>query len=64
MLIAFYFLFQTLSSIFNIEMVKDKTAEEIKQVMNENELAYFMKMCALWTKSESRKEHTFPDTSF
>jgi len=28
-------------------MVKGKTAEEIKQVMNENELAYFMKICAL-----------------
>lgn len=33
MLIAFYFVIQTLSSIFNIEMVKDKTAEEIRQVM-------------------------------
>lgn len=32
-----YFSSKTLSSIFNIEMVKDKTAEEIKQVMNENE---------------------------
>ena len=38
---------KSLSSIFNTEMVKDKTAEEIKQVMNENELAYFMKICAL-----------------
>lgn len=47
MLIAFCFLIQTLSSIFNIEMVKDKTTEEVRQVMNENGLAYFMKMCAL-----------------
>lgn len=47
MLITFYFLIQTLSSIFNIEMVKDKTAEEIRQVMNENGLTYFMKTCAL-----------------
>lgn len=35
MLTAFYFVIQTLSSIFNVEMVKDKTAEEIRQVMNE-----------------------------
>lgn len=60
---AFYFLFQTLSSIFNIEMVKDKTGDEIKQVMNEDGLTYSKKMGALWTKSGSRKEHTFPDTS-
>ena len=44
-------------------MVKDKTAEEIKQVMKENELAYFLKIRALWTKSEGGNEHTFPDTS-
>ena len=45
MLIAIYFLFQTLSSIFNIEMVKDKTAEEIKQVMNESKLRTLSNVC-------------------
>jgi hypothetical protein len=29
--------FKTLSSVFNVEMVKDKTAEEIKQVIGGNE---------------------------
>lgn len=39
--------FKTLSSIFNIEMVKDKTAEEIQQVMNENEYVHSLKIFAL-----------------
>lgn len=49
--------FKTLSSIFNIEMVKDKTAEEIQQVMNENEYVHSLKIFALWSKSENRKGH-------
>lgn len=33
---ALYFLLQTLDSILNVEMVKEKSAEEIKQVMDLN----------------------------
>lgn len=38
-------LLQTLDSILNVEMVKDKSAEEIKQVMNLNRLNFVLHLC-------------------
>lgn len=36
-------LLQTLDSILNVEMVKEKSAEEIKQVMDLNEIKFTVK---------------------
>lgn len=40
-------LLQTLDSILNVEMVKDKSAEEIKQVMNLNRLNFVLHLCLI-----------------
>lgn len=40
-------LLQTLDSILNVEMVKDKSAEEIKQVMVLNAIKFAPHLCLI-----------------
>lgn len=42
---SLYFLLQTLDSILNVEMVKEKSAEEIKQVMDLNGIKFAPHLC-------------------
>jgi len=41
------FLFQTLDSILNVEMVKEKSAEEIKQVTDLNGIKFASHLCLI-----------------
>ena len=44
---AICFVLQTLDSILNVEMVKEKSAEEIKQVMDLNGMEFAPHLCLI-----------------
>lgn len=44
---AICFLLQTLDSILNVEMVKEKSAEEIEQVMDLNGVEFVPNLCLI-----------------